>query len=850
MEKNNLNKKRKFEALIDDTTTRKIHFENTDINESVTNNLEKRLKLDVNFELSQMESGISEKLDTAVNIMRFVKARKNEIKFITSVIETKLPKRVIQQLPRHMRRRAASHNPKRLPRRLRERAMKELEKVKKAKRPSRKFRRKPSKLLEEYNRRQRNHIWLETHIWFAKRFKMIDIWGYKLPLYSNEKCLKALYQSAMQYALLQDISYYGCIELSGKEETLLKQLSQLTNPELGLTFKSKIFLDGSREGTLLLFHQNSYPYGLIGPVKFFWKPQIPFDLKTEDQLRCLWLWVHPACIKELTDELIHLFELQLKVEKEPSEITYDRKRKLYFERINVYNKNDITLTILKDILVRHRLIGPLSQTVFTNSLELALEDYKISSENSNSKKWWENLAFESQIHHDLEEKKQFAWKKLINSVVKFLPGTIIGLTVRDPRILLPSKKVKNRLKDNHAYEEIIPTPELAYSYIWDSCIRDEVSSTKIPEASLNKIRSNNLMSNADIIEKINHESKIPLLMIYQSGNEDGYGNGIDIIIPSGWSMAFWIAFIYQGAKAGGLREVKNIGLESGLPIFPYNFPDSQSCKEMQEKRRLELMIKHYKYPPDKRPSFEKLGVIAPFFYPWIELVQEWKNYFNQNMITEHIKMVKSNFFVLRNRCYLKLLINLFSLKNTNKKMKKSKCLEINNEIFSSLLSKEETCHLQNSLVCVQLIPIYRGTPEEFSNICLPLEIDLRELKINQHYEGPIEPNHSKEYKKDHKKTKKNKSSKSAVKSDDCIDHKILKPEINNLFLSSTRKIIGYVEYGNYSFIQGKNSAIGHCSLIGILELLKRCSDHEVEPFALVKKQNSFQYRCVKIKVVL
>lgn len=207
MEKNNLNKKRKFEALIDDTTTRKKHFENTDINESVTNNLEKRLKLDVNFELSQMESGISEKLDTAVNIMRFVKARKNEIKFITSVIETKLPKRVIQQLPRHMRRRAASHNPKRLPRRLRERAMKELEKVKKAKRPSRKFRRKPSKLLEEYNRRQRNHIWLETHIWFAKRFKMIDIWGYKLPLYSNEKCLKALYQSAMQYALLQDISY-------------------------------------------------------------------------------------------------------------------------------------------------------------------------------------------------------------------------------------------------------------------------------------------------------------------------------------------------------------------------------------------------------------------------------------------------------------------------------------------------------------------------------------------------------------------------------------------------------------------------------------------------------------------
>ena len=46
---------------------------------------------------------------------------------------------------------------------------------KKPKRPSRRYRRRPSNLLEEYNRRQRKgSVWLETHIWHAKRFHMAD----------------------------------------------------------------------------------------------------------------------------------------------------------------------------------------------------------------------------------------------------------------------------------------------------------------------------------------------------------------------------------------------------------------------------------------------------------------------------------------------------------------------------------------------------------------------------------------------------------------------------------------------------------------------------------------------------
>lgn len=79
----------------------------------------------------------------------------------------------------------------------------QLEKVVKHKRPSRRHRRRPKNLLEEYQRRQRKHVWLETHIWHAKRFKMEDRWGYRLPLHSTDKGIKASYRATQHYCQIQ-----------------------------------------------------------------------------------------------------------------------------------------------------------------------------------------------------------------------------------------------------------------------------------------------------------------------------------------------------------------------------------------------------------------------------------------------------------------------------------------------------------------------------------------------------------------------------------------------------------------------------------------------------------------------
>lgn len=64
-----------------------------------------------------------------LNVTNFVKAREFEIKALESSMQKSrksLMARAFQQLPRHMRRRTASHNVKKVPRRLRKRALKEV----------------------------------------------------------------------------------------------------------------------------------------------------------------------------------------------------------------------------------------------------------------------------------------------------------------------------------------------------------------------------------------------------------------------------------------------------------------------------------------------------------------------------------------------------------------------------------------------------------------------------------------------------------------------------------------------------------------------------------------------------
>lgn len=150
-------------------------------------------------------------LPNKINVVDLAKDRAAEIDAMTAEVAASKfssTRRTFQQISRHMRRRAASHDIRRLPRRLRERALEELKldpeckKSTRHKKNCRHWRRRPQNIQDS------KPGWLPTHIWHAKRFKMAPYWGTQVALHQNEKCLKSCLRAYREGALLHDFSYW------------------------------------------------------------------------------------------------------------------------------------------------------------------------------------------------------------------------------------------------------------------------------------------------------------------------------------------------------------------------------------------------------------------------------------------------------------------------------------------------------------------------------------------------------------------------------------------------------------------------------------------------------------------
>jgi ribonuclease P/MRP protein subunit POP1 len=321
-----------------------------------------------------------------IDIIKYASVRKQEIDLLRNdafLTKEDKNKSLFQLLPRHMRRRTMGYLRKRLPHRIRKLAIiKPPSKVNK--RPSRKHRRRPANLLKEYDRRKRDgKVWLETHIWHAKRFHMSEsLYGYRLALHDNCKSKRAAYKCLSKYACIHDESYYVCLQLEGRQEDLLQGLAKLSSSKTGLTFAAKLYLNGQFEGRTVMYEENKYPFGCIGPVRFLWKA---VDDHLDDNFnRYLWIWSHPSVYKRVETQLINVFELESQTIDEFDANSNAKKRKLNEEKEKqtcdettrsnqnpVYHSSSkhIKLKNLKDKLVRFKLLGPLSTSILANALK-------------------------------------------------------------------------------------------------------------------------------------------------------------------------------------------------------------------------------------------------------------------------------------------------------------------------------------------------------------------------------------------------------------------------------------------------------------------------------------------------
>ena len=312
-----------------------------------------------------------------LQVGRFLASRTEEVQLLCGEVARGAGQGMLasQQVPRRMRRRAVSHNPKRLPRRLRAAHLSQRTKsgtepgaAPGLRRPSRRWRRRPGNLLAEYNRRQRGPgaaAWLETHIWHAKRFHMTRAWGHALPRTPTDKCWRQTYRGLVRGCVAWDCSYLQVVAARGPRAALLATLNTLTDPSAGPGFSH-----GPGEGRVTVYIPGQCPGGAVGEVTYIWVPGSPEEAEQE-----VWLWCHPGHYTQFTQLLTEVMQLET-VEEEVSRSEVDRldttatrdqvgvaklQRKLVPPRL--MRGGVFTVTLLENRVNRFSLRGPLSLTM-------------------------------------------------------------------------------------------------------------------------------------------------------------------------------------------------------------------------------------------------------------------------------------------------------------------------------------------------------------------------------------------------------------------------------------------------------------------------------------------------------
>uniref|UniRef100_K7G0N9 POP1 homolog, ribonuclease P/MRP subunit n=1 Tax=Pelodiscus sinensis TaxID=13735 RepID=K7G0N9_PELSI len=824
---------------------------------------------------------VSQEMPKYITASTFAQARAAEISAMLKAVKQKSSNSLVfQTLPRHMRRRAMSHNIKRLPRRLREIAKKEAEKAvhqkkEHSKSKCRKARRRHVNLVVEFNRRQKKNIWLETHIWHAKRFHMVKKWGYCLGERPTTKSYRACYRAMTKHCLLQDLSYYCCLELNGKEEDLLKVLASMCNIDTGPTFAAVPCLSGRIQGSLVLYHANRYPEDALGPITFIWKPKD--ECYVTSKMRQLWIWTHPSLKQDILTELKSVFQCTEPVEtcspepvvtfcqekKQPDvamSVGRKRKREDDGEKAVPLKKiigdgtrvplqpycwtSQSTGVVISDLtmeILRYRLIGPLTHCVLTEALKTASVQTEMADAETELNNWWvENCKDSEKVSLHQRQEAIFELLQGISSPSEIPAGTILGLTVGDPRVNLPKKRSKalpNPEKyqgkyscckegictswscaqwkplSNHTDDpdnenirqlllEGVPV-ECAHSFIWDQTICKNVTENKIPEQDLNRMRGELLVPGSQLD-----------LGPRESKDGAGWGSGWDICLPKGWGMAFWIPFIYQGARVGGLQESLKHSEYKRTPHIPNDYPDCPAGVQFQEDLESILLEKFKRRPPAKRANYVKLGTLAPFLCPWGQLTRDWEvrnkaqeesvlasspdrmscaiesqvpcdpnpgliiedsqgdrvtcsqgdmmeeRTTIQNLCTEHEDATSNGFFVVRSRKLLRQL-SAWCRPTCGKGQRVRPASKLGQkEMTEEALLPIFKCY-RRALVWVSLSLLRKGSPELHAMICVPTQEDFLQLDKDQLFCGPQEPKHRDMFKhkilklKERKKKKNN-----------------------------------------------------------------------------------------------
>jgi len=580
--------------------------------------------------------------DGKLDLQKFLNAREFEIK----ALEISMQKckdanasRVFQQVPRAMRRRTASHNAKRVPKRLRERAKREMIadntptvearrrrprttrariRAETAKRlgilaakqqkkrleksaaegegpsakpvtirsrlPRPKIRRnalnEPPKIKSKFRKRQINKTWLPTHLWHAKRARMTEpskpLWRFSVPLTPTEKCYRPTHRaSAQKGAVVWDTSYMSTIGLYGSGEGAERVLRALGITQEALWgARGQKWRAGLRKWSGLLSKQRKDGRRTIGPATIVWNPEAPAEENESAEsshlsrpLRQLLIRTHPACFRELFDELLKLVKMQ--------------SPQMHIEDLR-FEIGSIEVT------------GPGSTEALIGILKPYYE--KVETEGCQGRLF-----------------KSLAGVTNPSSLPK---DAILSFSVMDPRLAYPPKKVVVPPGSDQALLKTLtkwPTEENLKPFgLYDRDVRHR-GSLLPTQKSINRRKGSSLPGKE--LGVAASDPPIPIMLLASRPATAGQAQGTwtlmapwKCILPIWYSLMHYPLSTGGNPRLGGLDEQRQIAFEQGSPWFPGDFPGTDAGMNWELENREKRKSDWERRPKSKRVEWKSLDL--------------------------------------------------------------------------------------------------------------------------------------------------------------------------------------------------------------------------------------------------
>ncbi|KAM3512678.1 hypothetical protein MY11210_003700 [Beauveria gryllotalpidicola] len=574
--------------------------------------------------------------DGELDLQAFVAAHEFEIRSLEQSMATSKAvgsSRAFQQVPRGLRRRTASHNPRRVPRRLRARARKEMAedgtpmvqsrrrkptstrarlraetakrlrllaaRTKRRKmiakgtklgdkaaanvvpqRPRPKIRRnqlnEPPLPTSRFRKRQIHKTWLPTHLWHAKRARMTPpsspLWRFAIPLTPTEKIYRPTHRSQGERGtLVWDTSYMSTIGLYGHEAGLCRVLKRIGFCNAAYwNEKGKKWMTGTRSRSAMISRDHSGRLRPMCPCTVVWNPQPAAQEQSKTQ-RQLFLRIHPSAFKEVFDELLRL--------------TKTETPRLYMEDLR-FEIGSIELT------------GPAS----TEALLAVLTPHPAAANSSSN------------------QGKLFQSLDGLTNPAALTANATLAFTIQDPRLRYPPRRLEgwdDTTLQEKLMESITEWPverELDSNLLFDRDARHKASGLPTQQ-SICKRRSESAAG--AFLKPTAGDPEIPVTMLAcRSASATQAQGSWTLMLPWKCVLPVWHSLVHCPLISGGnprfagVNESQQVAFERSVPWFPADYLGTDAGVDWELTQRGKRRKDYDKRPKSKRTEWSSLDLGA------------------------------------------------------------------------------------------------------------------------------------------------------------------------------------------------------------------------------------------------